>query len=86
MLSQLELLKSVLHAPARLRPFSLGHVSAAIHICSQSATAVSYALCLVCSTAKEREPVGGRGVTGTSANAMLALEQKIAAARMMSRI
>jgi hypothetical protein len=41
---------------------------------------------LACSTAKEREPVGGRGVTGTSANAMLALEQKIAAARMMSRI
>jgi hypothetical protein len=41
---------------------------------------------LVCSTAKEREPVGGCGVTGTSANARLALEQKIAAAMMMSRI
>jgi hypothetical protein len=41
---------------------------------------------LVCSTAKEREPVGGCGVISTSANAMLALEQKIAAARMMSRI
>jgi hypothetical protein len=54
------------------------------HIRSQSAMAVSCAFWLVCSTAKE--PAGGRGVTGTSANAILALEQKIAAARMMSRI
>jgi hypothetical protein len=41
---------------------------------------------LVCSTVKEREPAGDSGVTGTSAHAMLALEQNIAAARMMSRI